>query len=353
MATASRTTPQFEGESVADLPDNDEATLRATVVMGQIALGSSLGIPMPELLEIAGLTPTQMIDPDARVTYGRALALLQRVQSEMGERPVSLALLAMLPDSVFGLIDLASQSVATIGDAFDVHLRYGRLTSSHAQTWIERKGELTAFRLRHLAALEEARHPVEIGVGLAHRISLRRGVEPSEIVEIHLQRAPVGDPALYREAWGCPVFFESFGNATVLRSEVLERPVRHADPVLARSLMARLSSKISEGEDPLSLFRSEVASHAQPAHYNAAAVAKRMGRSLRSLQREATKVGTTLSQVIDDLRVARARELLLDGSLSVDEVGFLVDYSERAAFSRAFKRATGQTPVDWRRAAAS
>jgi len=345
--------PLFEGERVEPLADDPESRLRASVVMGMIALGTSAGVPMHELFGLARVAPGALSNPDTTVVTADAVRVLRRVAEAMSGRALSLEIVQNTPPNAFGLVELAALSAATVGDMVDLLLRYTRLTSTHLHMWFERRDRLVAVRLRHLASLEALRHPVELGIGHTHRALLRAGAPGDGFVEVHFGHSAVGPAERYAEHFGCPVHFESFGHALVLRPEVLELPVRHSDPVLSRALVARLERALPEGGDALAQLRREVAWHARPAHYRASTVARRMGRSLRSLQRDAARLGTTLSQVIEDVRIARARELLRDDSLSVDEVGFLVDYSERAAFARAFKRATGETPVDYRRGVAN
>ncbi|MCB9751252.1 MAG: helix-turn-helix transcriptional regulator [Myxococcales bacterium] len=72
-------------------------------------------------------------------------------------------------------------------------------------------------------------------------------------------------------------------------------------------------------------------------------------RALRSLQRRVHDEGTSLRALIDEARLAGARELLGDDRLSIDEVAFLLGYSELRSFTRAFKRWTGVTPARFRR----
>ncbi len=341
--------PIYEGERVDPLPDDPDSRLRASVVMGMIALGASGGIPMAELLGLSRLSPAELADPDATVQTPNAVRVLRRVETVFPGRAISLQLVAHTPNNAFGLVELAALSAETVGEAVDLMLRYIRLTSSHLHMWLERRDDFVTVRLRHQTSLEALRHPVEMGVGHAHRMLQRAGAPVADFVEVHFGHPSVGPAEPYEDHFGCPVHFESFGHGLVMRREILDRPIQHGDPVLSRSLVARLERKLPEGDDELATLRRDVAEHARPAHYRASTVARRMGRSLRSLQRDASRLGTTLSQVIEDVRIARARELLEDDSLSVDEVGFLVDYSERAAFSRAFKRATGETPVGYRR----
>jgi len=52
--------------------------------------------------------------------------------------------------------------------------------------------------------------------------------------------------------------------------------------------------------------------------------------------------------LVNQLRVKRARELLRDPSLKVHEVAELVGYADVAHFSKNFKRLTGKSPVEYR-----
>ena len=49
------------------------------------------------------------------------------------------------------------------------------------------------------------------------------------------------------------------------------------------------------------------------------------------------------------LRIARARDLLATGEASLAEIAFATGYSDQSAFTRAFRRETGETPAAFRR----
>ena len=52
--------------------------------------------------------------------------------------------------------------------------------------------------------------------------------------------------------------------------------------------------------------------------------------------------------IINTLRVERAKELLADPACRVHDIAALVGYSDVAHFSRIFKKHTGQSPLDYR-----
>jgi AraC-like DNA-binding protein len=69
----------------------------------------------------------------------------------------------------------------------------------------------------------------------------------------------------------------------------------------------------------------------------------------RTLARRLQSEGTTFSALFDDLRRGLALRYLLRSDLRISEVVFLLGFSEVATFYRAFRRWTGQTPVEYRR----
>jgi AraC-like DNA-binding protein len=72
--------------------------------------------------------------------------------------------------------------------------------------------------------------------------------------------------------------------------------------------------------------------------------------SRQTLFRKLKAEGTTYEKILDDLRHQIALHYLSGKKVSVNETAYLVGFSEAAAFSRAFKRWTGKSPSDARRA---
>lgn len=77
------------------------------------------------------------------------------------------------------------------------------------------------------------------------------------------------------------------------------------------------------------------------------AAAAQFGCSSRNLQRELKEEGTSFSRLLDDTRHELALHYLARDRYAPKEVGFLLGYSELAAFHRAFRRWTGETPNEY------
>lgn len=83
--------------------------------------------------------------------------------------------------------------------------------------------------------------------------------------------------------------------------------------------------------------------HGLPEAVRVEQVAARLGLPPRTLQRRLTETGTSFQALTGLARTSLAQALLARG-LAVTEVAFLVGYQDSNAFSRAFRRITGQTP---------
>jgi AraC-like DNA-binding protein len=82
--------------------------------------------------------------------------------------------------------------------------------------------------------------------------------------------------------------------------------------------------------------------------------AKRVARALklstRTLQRRLDESGTTFSDLATRVRKDVAIEHIADETLTLDEIAARAGFSDVATFGRAFKRWTGQSPGEYRRA---
>jgi transcriptional regulator GlxA family with amidase domain len=83
-----------------------------------------------------------------------------------------------------------------------------------------------------------------------------------------------------------------------------------------------------------------------------ASVAHEIATSCRQLQRAFAEAGSTsFSRELQRIRMARAAQLLLDGSLPVQDVAAAVGYRQAAQFAKVFRRYHGVPPSGFRRSA--
>ena len=78
-----------------------------------------------------------------------------------------------------------------------------------------------------------------------------------------------------------------------------------------------------------------------------AAEAANFALSRRSMQRKLQEEGVSYAQLVDAVRKSLALHYLQAGHYPLKEISCLLGYNEISAFSRAFKRWTGASPVHY------
>lgn len=76
-----------------------------------------------------------------------------------------------------------------------------------------------------------------------------------------------------------------------------------------------------------------------------------LGVSPRTLDRQLKKEGSSLRDLAVQVRNERARKLLTEGTLPISQIAYRLGFTDIANFSRAFRRANGVSPSDYRRGA--
>ncbi len=77
-------------------------------------------------------------------------------------------------------------------------------------------------------------------------------------------------------------------------------------------------------------------------------IARELNLSERSLQRKLKERGTTYRIVLDNMREMAAIQYIKNPLNTMSDIAFLLGFSEQSAFSRAFKKWTGTSPIIYR-----
>jgi AraC-like DNA-binding protein len=83
---------------------------------------------------------------------------------------------------------------------------------------------------------------------------------------------------------------------------------------------------------------------------SAAEVASALGLTPRTLNRLLCNTGSSLSQILGDKQYEMARRMLQDPAVTVTFIAYSLGYANASTFSRAFRRWSGMTTSDWRKA---
>jgi AraC-like DNA-binding protein len=313
-----------------------------------------LGVSRDTLLRESKLDEQQLRDPFARIPLAAVARLWRAVASHAPDPAVGLRLGADTRVREFGLVGYAMAFSSTVDSALRRLARYSRILSDALAMTLAPEGDAVWVRLDVQPELRALRPAVDLR--LAAVLSACREIAAARIDPLLVQlpyRRPV-DVKEYERFFGAPLEFGALASAFLIKTEDLARPNALADTMLtgyldrlAEQIVTDLGSESTLRERVRRVVWSEL-TEGVPALER---VARSLGLSERTLQRQLRQEGTTFASLLTELRREMAPSLLRDGRLSVSEVAFLLGYEDPSAFRRTFRRWFGRSPRAYRAAA--
>ncbi|MEM7152300.1 MAG: AraC family transcriptional regulator ligand-binding domain-containing protein [Myxococcota bacterium] len=325
-------------------------------IAGAVAFAVSQGLPLERVTEVTGVTLTELVQPGVRISDEVVSSLWELIDDVFAGRAMGLEMAKTAPLSFFGVVGHVAGHATCLQAALDAMVRYRSVFSQELQLDVQPGPEETTLLMSH--ALDFVRYsstPPEAAMGLSVRFLREVLMHGDAIVRVEFVHEPVAPLEVYAEFFGVEVRFGQPANALIFQTATLEHPNDRSDRFryqVGEQQLERLRDQLgaSEASVELARVRSAITVNARGGEYGAEALAKRLGMSLRSLERQARAHGTTVRRLVEDARESHARQLLEDRRLGVAEVAFMLGYSAESAFRRAFKRWSGMSPAEFRRA---
>lgn len=149
----------------------------------------------------------------------------------------------------------------------------------------------------------------------------------------------------------CPLHFKQSDNRLYFPIELLEMPVRTADPRLFQALEPFLEQQ-RQIRAPVGDLLAELGRHIASSLSSGGAslemVAQSMGLGPRTLQRRLAEHQVEFRLLVEDVRRSLAEAYVAQNHYSLTEVALLLGYAECSSFSRAFRRWTQVSPQQYR-----
>lgn len=318
----------------------------------------ALGEPVEPILARFGID-LEGLDPAADIDRAMEMRILSEVARQVRDPLAGLKVGEHFVLAGYGPLIMLLMSCDNAYQAFQEGVRYQELTFLFSRLSFEPGESSSALVLTPPSLPEEVRRvrldgevsgtvkllrDMQVGLGLGMSFDLER-------IDMPYPEPP--QAAAYADYFRCPVRFGVSEARILIPNRILQARMPGADPVAHRLYRAQCDALLkmrrrSEGSIEericahLSLFSEQFPS--------AAEVAAVLGMSERTLRRQLEQEGLSFRELLDKVRADKARNLLVDSSLSVEVVARQLGYAEPASFIRAFQRWTGTTPAAYRRA---
>lgn len=238
------------------------------------------------------------------------------------------------------------RSSATFGEGLQRALKYQKILSDAFTL------ELTVQDNHAILAgfNHPVRHYLECGIGLFLKFLQYSSDQKFSPKEIWLSYTNGADLAEYQRVWGCPVRLGMTQGRIIFEAKLLDLALASAEPLLAKlhEQIAQQQLKVLDNLDVVYQIEALLQAGLLETKCDQNIVAEKLGLHPRKLRADLQSIHTSFEQILANYREKTARKLLAETQITLDQIVYLLGFSEPSAFSRAFKRWTGETPTQYR-----
>lgn len=317
-------------------------------------LAADYGVSLEQCLRGTGLYPSQLEDSTLEIDARQELRLVDNLLTACGGFRPGMGLEAgrRYHLTSYGIWGYALISSPNLRAAIHLGMHYLDLTYAFVRVRFE-EGEDSAR-----IVLDDSAIPPAVRAFLLERemSCLMTMVEDLFGVRMSPQAvsfcaSPPRDITPFVRAFGVTPSFGQPENAVWLGRQFLDLPIPQANTLTAsicetqcRELLERRKSRSgTAGRVREELLR-------QPKLMpDMETVAERLCMSSRTLRRHLEDEGVSFRQLVDEIRMALAEEMLAIPGMTMEEISARLGYSEVSNFLHAFKRCKGQTPSQYRK----
>ena len=324
------------------------ATVLVALTRSLLDAAAAAGLDAAALAAAASVGPQELADVDARLPLETHARVWEAIAATGGD--IGLAIGERIGARTLGVVGYAMQRASTVAEALLCMQRFRPVVLEDAVPSLRFEAGLAVLSNTLPPRFAKLRHPAE--AQLAGSLAVLRAFAGERIVpgRVMFQHSPPESMQRHQEVFACTPTFDAPTTELAFDAAVLARPLSDADPDLHRYLVTRASELLGDVGEPTWRLRTQraIADRLAQGEPSLDDIARALGTSGRTLHRRLRDEHTSFAEVLSDQRHHSALELLRDPALAVYQVAHLLGYSENAAFTRAFRRWTGETPESWR-----
>ena len=277
--------------------------------------------------------------------------MLKKLAIYMREPAIALSIAQCVNTANLGVLGYLLHACDTLGEAMVRLLRYGKLIIN----------DMDHIRLAQVGSNIEMQWPdiaagehliMELGMAVMRQFSLQLAGRPLQLNYVYLMHGLVGEAEPYESFFGCKVYFNQPLNLMSFPASNLNIPIEKPDKALLEILQQQAEEALKNLPSVdvfLQQAQRQLMDLCQQGEPSLMQLADRLHLSQRTLQRRLAQYDLSFQQLLDDVRQQLCRQYLQQ-QVSLSDIAQLIGYSDQSAFTRAYKRWTGTTPLQQRRA---
>ena len=327
----------------------------------------SSGGDVDEIYKRCNIDNNILQEPNSRIDAETFKELINIVLENLNNKePLSLQILKHMPITMFGLVGVSAITSKNLGDALDIGLRYFPIILPCFELTKQVCSDYVCISIKNIYDFGSPANEIlkEILVANFLRISLFSELidnhksiskEKKENVfygAIYFRHSSLGYSEALNSAFKLPIHFLSDLDYFILPRKLLDVSMQTQNRGTLITLVEILDKnlKIQKNENHLVIKVRELLdkNFSEGKLLNAESIASFFSISTRTLSRRLAENKWTLASLIEDVRMDKAENMLINTNLPLYKIAKQLGYSNISSFSRAYRRVKNKKPSDLR-----
>jgi AraC-like DNA-binding protein len=323
----------------------------ATVLAQMFLYLDSLQVDIDAFLRSLDIEPETVRSPDAYIPVETYLRIQDGAAEHIHDPYLGLHMGEFAQPGSWSILGYLMMNCKTLSEAFEKSGRYQRIIGNMIDARIEiGLGKLRAVYFTPPHAPQMSRHCFESTFSSSVRLARTLSGLPLNPLEVTFTYPEPESRAEYERIFNCPVHFGQRDNSMTLDMRMGNLPVRMANPALlehfekyAQDFIAQMERNNATTQAVTRIILARLDDEA----LSIEKVAREMAISVRTLQKRLENEGVVFSDLLRNIRQRLAKKYLRE-NYSVEQITYLLGFSEPSVFRKSFKKWLGVTPREYR-----
>ena len=310
------------------------------------------GVDTDELLRLADIDRGTAENPDGEVTFNQMRSFWQHAFRLSKDPFLGMHATEHLQVGDYKCLDYLTLNAPSVGGSLSNFCRYLPLIN----TWINLKAEEAdngwVITMSPNAGVIPP-HSYELVFSIFTQRMRQLTQDSWSPQEIHFPFSSPDNAAPHQQFFTTTIHYDAPVAEFIVSQEDWDTKLENSDQQLLKVMDDHARMIMSQRpipEDFVGEVRRQIVRELHGGEANKENIAEQLHMSPRTLQRRLDNNGIAYADLLDEVRQELAKTKLQNSDLSLAEIGFLLGFSEQSSFNRAFKRWTGKTPREYRKA---
>lgn len=308
------------------------------------------GLNSREIFKQAGLDPDKLNDPNARYSYENMKHLWLLVSEKTDDACFGIKVAQFWHPTSLHALGYAWMASTSLKEAIERLVRCLRVVNTAVDLVLEEKAESVLLKFPDTTEASFTDEAMDAALAVIVNMCRISSGEDFHPMRMSMMRKKPACDEKFVDFFRTEISYSADENSISFSRVDIEKKLPTANAELARvndRIVADYLADLDKN-DISAQVRSKIIDQLPSGKVSQESIAKSLNKSLRSLQRKLTNENVTYKSLLESTRQQLGKQYVSNSKYSINEITYLLGFSEPSNFSRAFKRWTGKSPSSYR-----